>query len=157
MTALHTYLKGIAESNTDIAHVDDEHISFKRMRVEELGGNTGLELNSFCMYYYNYEGAITGPNADQLYDRKKVTIVIAKNYERGDFDSLDTVQDECLEVCKQVHAKLIKDYTDGVLTKLNYNIDYYKFSNALDKTAACAFDVDIDFINDITYDSNKWQ
>jgi hypothetical protein len=156
MTALHTYLKGLAESNTDIAHIDDEHVSFKRMRIEEMAGQTNLELNNFCLFYYNYEGGIVGPNVDQLYDSKTVTVVIAKNYEFGDFDSLEDTQDACLEICKQVFAKMIKDYEDGVLKKLNYNIKYYKFMNALDKIAACAFDVDIDFINDVNYDNSKW-
>jgi hypothetical protein len=157
MTDLHAYLKELAESNTDIAHVDDTHTTFKRNRMEELKGNIGLELNDFCMFYFNYEGGIVGANMDQLYDRKKVTIVICKNYAYGDFEDLDQVQDDCLTVAKQVHAKLMKDYEDGELTKLNYNIDYYKFHNALDKIAAVGFDVDIDFTNDVNYDAAKWQ
>lgn len=159
MTALHTYLLGLAMSNTDIAHDPDDakKVRFKRMRMEEMQGNSGLDLNNFCMYYYNYEGAVTGPNADQLYDRKKVTIVISKNYKAGDLNALDEMQDECLTLAKQVHAKLMKDYEDGVLKKLNYNIEYYKFMNALDNIAACGFDVDIDFVNDVKYDASKWQ
>lgn len=158
MTELHNYLQNIAVNHVDIAHdiLDTNKVRFKRNRIEEIQGGTALDLNNFCLLYYCYEGQITGQNIDQLYDRKKVTIVIAKNYAFGDFDDLDLIQDQCLEICKDIHAKMILDYTNGEIKLLPAEVDYYKFYLTPDNIAATAFEIDIDFYYNANYNPAKW-
>jgi hypothetical protein len=158
MTELHNYLQNLAVNHLDIAHdpTDANKIRFKRNRIEEIQGGTSLDLNNFCLLYYCYEGKITGQNIDQLYDRKKVTIVIAKNYAFGDFDNLDVIQDDCLAICKDIHTRMIFDYANGEIKLLPVEVDYYKFYLTPDNIAATAFEIDVDFSYNSNYNPLKW-
>lgn len=154
-----SYMRGLAESHTAIQHTEQTK-HFYRINIEDaLDSLTALK--SPIVLLESFEGRITGPNDDQLYDQIRCGFMIVETVKQGKHADQDEVLKRTRGLMRDFISKMRHDRKTGTEKWLRFlkvdSIQYFKVGPLMvDKYGwLCEFTVDTPI--NLSYNPAIWQ
>lgn len=105
-----TYFEDIATRLTDIAHTE-ESSRFAHYHIEEVitGLRGNLDLTGYCLLLEDPTGQFLKVANEQIKDLQTGAFLIIRHVPLDDFAQERIVLDQCLQLCREVAARMLED------------------------------------------------
>ncbi len=153
------YMRSLAESHIQIQHTEQAPHFFRINIDDALERLTALK--SPMVLLESFEGKITGPNDDQLYDQVRCGFMILETVKTGKHAEQDEVLNRTRQLMRDFISRLRHDKkcrNPRWLIHLNVqSVNYYKVGPIMIDKYGWLCEFTIDTAINLSYDETKWQ